>query len=297
MYKTSLYLLLLVLFIACSPTPEPIPLEDLPSHTNYVSAQEYQLKGDLDSALIFLDFAIKTDSTVLVYHDLMSELLYDTGDTLASQAELDYIITSNKPIGEIDENIAELVKYNIKNDHKDQVRLLLEKELELHKDDSTNFEGILNHAYHSYIEIGDEEHAKALLADAKKNHPESAVPYLIAADAYFNTLDYKHAAREYETYVHRVSNDEEAYYHLAICYTQRKSKSKAKKYYKKAADLGHKDACHNYRELTAKTRYSISSECCDGSHSSSTGRGTCSHHGGVCYTIRTPYKEYTMNCY
>jgi hypothetical protein len=32
----------------------------------------------------------------------------------------------------------------------------------------------------------------------------------------------------------------------------------------------------------SKGHYRIGAECCDGSRSGATGRGACSHHGGVC---------------
>lgn len=62
-------------------------------------------------------------------------------------------------------------------------------------------------------------------------------------------------------------------------------------------ELGNKNACKEYRELTARTRYYKRSRCCDGTTSSATGRGACSHHGGVCRIENVPYKEYTINCY
>lgn len=83
---------------------------------------------------------------------------------------------------------------------------------------------------------------------------------------------------------------------LGLYYHKKKWNKTAKKYLKKAAELGDSESCDIYRDITAATKYSYYSRCCDGSTSYSTGRGACSHHGGVCGTIREPYKYYTVNC-
>ena len=75
------------------------------------------------------------------------------------------------------------------------------------------------------------------------------------------------------------------------------NKKKAKYYFKQSLELGNKNACKEYRELTARIRYRKKSRCCDGTTSSALGQGACSHHGGVCRIVNIPYKEYTFRCY
>jgi hypothetical protein len=49
-----------------------------------------------------------------------------------------------------------------------------------------------------------------------------------------------------------------------------------------------KDSYNNFKDNstsqveTYKPRYRIGAICCDGTRSSATGKGACSHHGGVC---------------
>jgi hypothetical protein len=58
-------------------------------------------------------------------------------------------------------------------------------------------------------------------------------------------------------------------------------------------EKGNNDAYTVLREQTAKKVYYTVTLCCDGSTSHSTGRGTCSRHGGVCGTQQQYRLEYT----
>lgn len=113
---------------------------------------------------------------------------------------------------------------------------------------------------------------------------------------YFNKSLNRQALNFFKQCIKYDTLDVKIYTVTAQCYLNLKQKNRAKKYFRIAAKKGDKEACLSLRELTAKTKYYIQSRCCDGSTSSSTGRGTCSHHGGVCRTEHVPYKEYTMSC-
>jgi tetratricopeptide (TPR) repeat protein len=145
------------------------------------------------------------------------------------------------------------------------------------------------------IRVSDKASAVKMLNSAKKKLPKETRINRLLGDNYVIDKDYRNAIKEYEKFIKK---DENVNVRVALgdMYLEQKSKSKAKKHYKKAMELGNQHACEQYRELTAITRYNTISRCCDGSSSYSTGRGTCSHHGGVCRTEREPYKEYQYNC-
>ena len=93
------------------------------------------------------------------------------------------------------------------------------------------------------------------------------------------------------------------YLDLGKFYKKQRNTIQAIHYLRKAYNLEGKggNACQLLREETRQrvvTGYYTYSVCCDGTTSSSTGRGTCSHHGGVCSTKSEPIYNirYTMEC-
>lgn len=77
-------------------------------------------------------------------------------------------------------------------------------------------------------------------------------------------------------------------YKLAYSIYKTEGKIKAIEFLKKQVDsTDEKEAIEFYNKLNPiyKVREFSHSECCDGSRSFSRGRGTCSHHGGVCSEI------------
>lgn len=90
---------------------------------------------------------------------------------------------------------------------------------------------------------------------------------------------------------------------IANSYSGANNKYQAIVYYKKAYELEGKGgaACELLRDITAQkviTGYDTYSVCCNGSTSRATGRGACSHNGGVCGTRSEPITRlrYTMEC-
>jgi len=93
------------------------------------------------------------------------------------------------------------------------------------------------------------------------------------------------------------------YLDLGKFYKKQRNTIQTIHYLRKAYNLEGKggNACQLLREETRQrvvTGYYTYSVCCDGTTSSSTGRGTCSHHGGVCSTKSEPIYNirYTMEC-
>ena len=94
------------------------------------------------------------------------------------------------------------------------------------------------------------------------------------------------------------NNDVDAIRLAANIAYERKFKKTAIKYFEQLNDMKSldKESCNKLRELTryiaAWHSYSL---CCDGSRSESTGRGTCSHHGGICRSLTEPIYRYKYN--
>lgn len=116
----------------------------------------------------------------------------------------------------------------------------------------------------------------------------------------FNEEKYSQAIKYYKQYLKIDNANANIYTYLGYAYEALKNKSQAKLHYKNAINLEGNggEACKRLREITAKVKYRYTglTQCCDGSTSGSTGRGTCSHHGGVCGRHRVQYKEYLMEC-
>lgn len=145
--------------------------------------------------------------------------------------------------------------------------------------------------------LSDKARAFSVLKIADKRFPNEIRLKKSLGNHYRKEGDIRQAIKQYEFILREKSdNDLETAAMLGDLCLEAKNKSKAKKYYKIAAELGDKRSCQEYRELTAVTKYKRFSRCCDGSISYSTGRGTCSHHGGVCRIEREPYKSYTVSC-
>jgi len=119
--------------------------------------------------------------------------------------------------------------------------------------------------------------------------------YTDSAESLTARQDYSRAVMLYDSIILLQAKNPEAYFLRAQCYVQLNEKRNAVSDARKALTLGHPDAeaLHNEINPIKKTKRLIS-RCCDGTTSYSTGRGTCSHHRGVCGTENeiTEYREY-----
>ncbi|OMP80873.1 DUF3761 domain-containing protein [[Flexibacter] sp. ATCC 35208] len=79
-------------------------------------------------------------------------------------------------------------------------------------------------------------------------------------------------------------NDVSMLYQRALCYDKLGDDEEAVKDLRKAMELGSAEANTLHEKINPEIKKVTGyvTRCCDGSISYSTGRGTCSHHGGVC---------------
>ncbi len=128
-----------------------------------------------------------------------------------------------------------------------------------------------------------------------KNNPDSKSAYKVLGNYYFNK-DNNKTIHYLTKYIEIDTTDAPIYRKIAASFLNKKHKKSALKYFRISANKGDREACLSLRELTAKTKYYSRSLCWDGTTSSSTGRGACSHHGGVRRIEYVPYKVYTEEC-
>lgn len=109
-----------------------------------------------------------------------------------------------------------------------------------------------------------------------------------------NSGQHKAAIPFLDTLINENGSNGDLFLKRAICYSKIGNILKAVSDCKIAMQSGDKDAekLHNkINPLKKRIAYYVT-RCCDGSTSNSTGRGTCSHHGGVCDWSEPVYEEY-----
>jgi len=247
-------------------------------------------------ALTFINEAIHEDSTNSEYYELRGKILYELQDTLHSEEDFKRTLTLAKTDSLKDIRIKELINWDLQHGEKEKARELLKEEIKLYKNDSLKHIEIMEYAAERYLTIGDTLETINLYLQLSKDYKHTGTFYNKIGILYSRMHKNKSAILEFKKAVKIEPQNDMFIYNLGVGYLNRGSKQRAKKHFKKAAELGHKDACKEYRELSARTRYYQESRCCDGSTSSATGRGACSHHGGVCRILNIPYKVYTVEC-
>ncbi len=110
-----------------------------------------------------------------------------------------------------------------------------------------------------------------------------------------NKNDTRKAIEYYQRAIELDSTNGIYYNNIGIAFEKLQNKKLAIENYKLGVKFKNDDACRNLREITAITKYTKKSRCWDGSSSYATGRGACSHHGGVKRVEYEPYKEYILN--
>ena len=96
--------------------------------------------------------------------------------------------------------------------------------------------------------------------------------------------NYKTALPKLTELINQSPNNSDLLYNRAICYSKTGKMQQAVDDLKVAIQLGNQDA-EKYQDKINPMRKKIigyETVCCDGSTSSTSGRGACSHHGGVC---------------
>lgn len=262
---------------------------------HFNDARDFLRNGNYKQALHSINEAIHLDSTNNDFFELRAEIYAELADTLHYQEDLSHILQTDGSDEERDRHIKRLINWD---SHKTNPRAqeLISKELSLFEKDTLKHIEVVDFVIRQYLRSDDTLAAKELCEQTIKSYPSNPNCYSHLATIELAQHDYRDAIVHYKKYLSIEDSNAVILSNLAYCFIQLKNTAQAKKYYKLSADLGNEEACKQYRELTAKTRYSTRSVCCDGSTSSSTGRGTCSHHGGVCGIEYVPYKEYTYNC-
>ena len=115
---------------------------------------------------------------------------------------------------------------------------------------------------------------------------------------YKKSDDLSNSYKYYSKVIKKTPNDYMILSELAFIAHKRKRKKSAVRHLEKINKLGqlNQETCDLLRELTRYfSHWTYYSNCCDGSTSYSTGRGSCSHHGGVCSTGRSANYRYKYN--
>jgi tetratricopeptide (TPR) repeat protein len=105
---------------------------------------------------------------------------------------------------------------------------------------------------------------------------------------------YKLALPELDELISKEGSNSNLFYNRAICYSKTGKIKEAVEDCKTAIELGNENADKLYNKINPikkRVAYYVT-RCCDGSTSSATGRGACSHHGGVCDWNDPVYEEY-----
>ncbi|MFH7018426.1 tetratricopeptide repeat protein [Flavobacterium sp. FlaQc-47] len=105
---------------------------------------------------------------------------------------------------------------------------------------------------------------------------------------------YKLALPILDTLITQDQHNSNLYYNRAICYSKVGKIKEAVSNCKTATQLGDKNSDKLYDKINPikmRVAYYVT-RCCDGSTSGSSGRGTCSHHGGVCNWNEPVYEQY-----
>lgn len=106
--------------------------------------------------------------------------------------------------------------------------------------------------------------------------------------------NYKAALPELTNLISKDAGNSDLRYNRAICYNKTGKIQEAVTDLKAAIQFGNKDAgkLHDKINPIKKRVTGYVTRCCDGSTSNASGRGACSHHGGVCNWNEPIYEEY-----
>jgi len=105
---------------------------------------------------------------------------------------------------------------------------------------------------------------------------------------------YKMALGELDALLANNPGNSDLLYNRAMCYSKTGRTAEAVLDCKKAMEIGSEEARKLHEKINPirkRVAYYVT-RCCDGSTSSATGRGACSHHGGVCDWNDPVYEEY-----
>jgi len=248
------------------------------------------------NAINKINEAIKLDSSDSKLYELRAEILHELHDTVHSEMDFEKSIQISSNDSIKDERLKEMFKWNINHRNKSEAKIILKKELELYKHDIAKHLEAQKFVAKQMLILEDTIESLRIYKSIATEHNLSEY-HNRAGIINTNRKKYILSISNFKDAIKLNPEDETYVYNLGVAYLNINNKIKAKSQFKIAKDLGSKDACRKYRELTALVKYNKKSKCCDGSTSSAMGRGACSHHGGVCGYVNIPYKRYTISCY
>lgn len=259
-------------------------------------AESFYKEKKYDEALGLVNEALIQDSNLVNAHELRGKLLYHFTDTVEAESEFEYAIDISTEDTEKEKIMDDIISWEIDHGNKEKARRNLRNELNLYENDSVKKSHVIIHVANKFLKMKDTTEAISVYEEALRSHPKWIVLHKRLGNIYANSKNYRKAVKHYETCSKAGKSSAELELNLANSYMKLKKRKAALPHFQLAAEKGSRTACETYREMTATTRYTTSSACCDGTSSSSTGRGTCSHHGGVCGIRRTPHKVYNYSC-
>ncbi len=264
--------------------------------SKFKEAQQYLADKKYHEGIKAINIAIRKDSARTDFYELRGKLLQEVQDTIHSKEDFEKTVKLSQNDSIKNQRILELIEWQLKKGDTAEVKKLLLEEVMLYKTDSIKHIQTVEYAASTFLAIGDTIHAIQLFSHLEDQYPlqgrfknQKGVLFSLIKKNNFAIPLFKEA-------IQIEPKNDQYYYNLGISYLNIKNKTKARKFFKQSMELGNKEACYEYRELIARTRYYQISRCCDGTSSNSVGRGACSHHNGVCRIENVPYKEYTMTC-
>ncbi|MBC5994019.1 tetratricopeptide repeat protein [Pontibacter cellulosilyticus] len=177
---------------------------------------------------------------------------------------------------------------------------LMAAKVEAQRKDSLHFylaESVqLKEAKKATLALARLQHAEALATEAEKDTIQGIKSDILTVRALtlVSAKKYKAAAADLTTLIDQSPTDGDLLYNRALCYSKLGKTKEAVADLKTAIEVGHVEANKLHERinpLKKRVAYYVT-RCCDGTTSSATGRGACSHHGGVCDWNDPVYEEY-----
>ncbi|MCK0160296.1 tetratricopeptide repeat protein [Allomuricauda sp. F6463D] len=267
------------------------------ANENYNEAKiEFESKN-YEKALSLVNESIKLDSLNINsdYFILKGKIEKNQGDTIQFKRDFNIALNSIKNDTVKYNKIIELHEWSLSQKDTVYSKELLKVSLfSFSTKDSTNYTNSHLNAHNKYLDLRDTIAGLDSYIRLCDSIPNPLIFNQIGI-YYSNKQNTKNAIKYYTKAIELDTTNGVYYNNLGISYENIKNKKRAIKYYRLGVQYENRDACNNLRNITAKTRYKKIARCWDGTMSYSSGRGTCSHHGGVRRYENEPYKEYTMD--
>lgn len=198
----------------------------------------------------------------------------------------------------VDKREANLLRLKLEKEEKERVKL--ESQEKIRNDSLTYYLTISSQSANkhkidqAFLLLKSASLFSKLPEDIERISSEKNRILTIRANDLIGSGKYKLALSDLNSLILEVKNNSNLYYNRALCFSKTGKIKEAVDDCSKAMELGDKKAEKLYNKINPikkRIAYYVT-RCCDGSTSGSTGRGTCSHHGGVCNWSEPVYEEY-----